>query len=102
MEPALTRLFGMAMNETFRVGDLACVVRTCCAGSFAETGGHVGTVAWVAFKGSRCSHCGAKNIGPHAGSAMDRPGAPFPWLKRIDPHPEKEGACRRDDLTVLA
>lgn len=76
------------MSQDFRVGDLACVVRTCCAGSFADTGGRIAPIAWIRFRTTTCSHCPAKNVELHAASAPDRPGVPLRWLKRIDPHPE--------------
>jgi hypothetical protein len=92
----------MTMNETLRVGDLACVVRSCCAGSFGETGGIVGAVAWIASKTTTCVHCKARNVGVHAGSTADRPGVPSTWLKRIDPHPESGGEAREDELFLEA
>jgi hypothetical protein len=88
----------MTMNETLRVGDLACVVRSCCAGSFGDTGGKIATVAWIASKTTTCVHCRARNVGVHAASAADRPGVPLPWLKRIDPHREPGGELQQDEL----
>ncbi len=90
------------MRETFRIGDLACVVRTCCAGSFGETGGRIAPVAGIGRKGTRCLHCQAKNVGLHAGSAMDRPGVPVLWLKRIDRHPDLERVHEQDEAIIPA
>jgi len=84
------------MAETFRVGDLACVVRTCCAGSFADTGGLIAPIAWIQFRTTTCRHCPARNVELHAASAPDRPGVPLRWLKRIDPHPDA-GSGRHDE-----
>jgi hypothetical protein len=92
----------MPMNDTLRVGDLACVVRTCCAGSFGETGGIVGAVAWIASKTTTCTYCRERNVGLHAASAAGRPGVPLTWLKRIDPHREPGGPSRRDELVLEA
>jgi hypothetical protein len=90
------------VNESFRVGDLACVVRTCCAVSFGENGGRIGTIAWVGFRTTNCKNCGAKNTGLHAASAIGRNGAPFPWLKRIDPDPEGRDTFRQKKMALLA
>lgn len=90
------------MNQSFKVGDLACVVRTCCAEKFAETGGRVGAIAWIGTRKTACWFCGAKNIGVHAASALDRPGVPLPWLKRIDPHPGAGAPSRPEAVTVPA
>ena len=85
-----------------RVGDLAYVARTCCDAIYAETGGRMGFIVWVADKTTYCSDCGTRNYGPHASIALGRAGAPTAWLKRIEPPAPAEASTKFRDVHVSA
>jgi hypothetical protein len=88
------------MAPPIRVGDLVYAVRTCCDAVYAEMGGRIAVVAWIANKSTYCDACGTQNRGLHAGSAPGKAGAPTNWLKRIDPHSKPNEMRENLELSV--
>ena len=85
-----------------RVGDLAYVARTCCNAIYAEIGGRMGFIVWVADKTTYCSDCGTRNYGPHASIKFGKAGGPTAWLKRIDPPANLDSTPEKRNVEVGA
>lgn len=89
------------MSEPIKIGDLVMFTHWCCD-QFSD-GATIFTVASIrpSRSASCCSYC--RKTLPHdryAADAPQYPGAPFSWLKKIDPPQEKQDERHDEEITA--
>lgn len=87
------------MSKKIQIGDLVMVVHVCCD-RIKHRLGQIAYVQWVGERELACIKCGYRSSGMHAGAHSKAHGAPFEWLKRIDPPRESEPTTTTQEITA--